>query len=340
MSVQSQDVFAAAGVPLTVIGSGGGGTPTEDPMFSTIKVAGNGEFGSIGTIGAPVSTIVVGAAAVSSISVSSINGSVPGTNLPNLTVSTLTANSTFTSVLSVSSINIQNVPGAASGIFMGGGFTLTNDAALSTTYIFGGSTAGTAQIELPFNNLRLYASTLMDLNSDGAITMVSDGRTDISAVGNLNLTGSNVNAFGKLTTNNGLDALGSSFINSLAPSSFGATPPASVVSTATQNTIVLAGYRFTWLIVPVNMSAGYAIPPAATFFSSSVVLANQFSSPPYTFTSLTSGLIPVSTISFNYLEATPRGGTNVSTIDLIGSVELGQNIQTLTNFQVLVIGPA
>ena len=338
MSVQSQDVYAAAGVPLTVIGSGGG-TPTEDPLFSTIKVAGNGLFGSIGTVDAPVSTIDVGVASVSSISVSSINGFVPGTNSPDLVVSTLTASSTFTGGLSVSSINIQNVPGAASGIYLGGGFSLTNDAVQSTTYIVSGSTP-TPQIEMSFNNLRLYASTLMDLSSDAAINIQSDTRTDISATGNLNLAGSNVNVSGKLTTISGLDALGSSFINSLAPSSFGATPPASVVSTATQNTIVLAGYRFTWLVVPINMSAGYAVPPAASFFSTTVALNNTFSSPPYTFTSMTRDVIPLSTISFNYLEATTSGLVNVSTLNVVGSAELGQNIQTLTNFQVLVIGPA
>jgi len=339
MSVQSQDVFAAAGVPITVIGSGGGGTPSANPLFSTITVAGDGLFSTITVAGNGLFGSIGSGAPVSTISVSSINGFVPGTNSPDLVVSTLTASSTFTGGLSVSSINIQNYPGVDSGIFMGGGFSLNNDAIQSTTIMTSGTYPG-GQIRMPFNNLTLNASTLMTINSDLNTSMTSAGRTDISAIGNLNFNGSTINAYGKLVANNGLEALGTSFINSLALSSLGATAPASVVSTATQNTIVLAGYRFTWLIVPVNMSAGYQVPPAASFFSTSVQLNNIFSSPPYTFISLTRDVIPLSTISINYLEANTSGLTNISTLNLVGSVELAQNIQSLTNFQILAIGPA
>jgi hypothetical protein len=326
MSVQSQDVFAAAGVPLTVIGSGGGGTPSENPLFSTIKVAENGLFGSIGTVDAPVSTIEVSVAAVSSLnastiqsgtgsinslSVSSLNGFVPGAVSANLVVSTLTAAQTI-------GIPSATIP-----------FSISTNTALNEIEMATGNPGDSQSL------IRMGASTLR-LFSNGEITANAGTSLNLNTSGPLNIFGLGTFSISTPTTN----INGNSFISTLGNGSFGATAPAPVVSTATQNTIVLAGYRFTWLVVPVNMSADYQAPPAASFFSTSIQLNNTFASPPYTFISLTRDVIPLSTISINYLEANTTGLTNVSTLNLIGSVELGQNIQSLTNFQILAIGPA
>lgn len=104
MSVQSQDLYATAGVPLTVVGSGGGGgVYPANGVFSTITLPSGG-------------TITGTGAALELVGVSTINGApfLPGNvfdtaSISSLSVSTITAVNVSSMTATLGSLNLSSI---------------------------------------------------------------------------------------------------------------------------------------------------------------------------------------------------------------------------------------
>jgi len=151
--VNSQDVFAAPGVPISVVGAGGGGALPANGEFSTLSVFGLSNVSSINGVaysagGVPANLVLSSLSTLALANVSSINGvaytgagSVPA----NLGVSSLVVNAGDLTVL-----NNAGAPTQGRAILDGTGFGFAlvgyNDADDETTFIQSSESGGNQEL--------------------------------------------------------------------------------------------------------------------------------------------------------------------------------------------------
>lgn len=319
MSVQSQDTYAAPGLPLSVIGTGGGGGATPNPSFSTINVLTVGNF--------------------STINVSSINGTSTGPSSgPNPEFSSINVlgNGAFSSVTISGGINGGIGDVDPRPVFST--LTLANGVAVTSGLLFPGSNlaapvgniysgaVGDLSVACT-RNMNFIADNNLTLNANGVggtITMAAINTLECRATPNIYMNGLN------------LSTLTSGSLQATTPFSL----PAAIVNrdTVVQGTMVIAGWRFTWVSIPINVNADWTSPTSVNFFSTLVnISTGGFSGYPFvvgeSFT-----LNP--TIQYSTVIVNSEVNWSFSTISIVGQATSQNNVQVTSAVSVLAIGPA
>ena len=332
MSVQSQDTYACLGVPLTVVGSGGGGGSNypSDPSFSTISMlspggkiswdpgclllgAGTGLMDVVATQGL---SLVAGAGA---LGVNVKNGAALGDlnvlNIYNLSTvngapygaAALPANPAFSTInvvneASMSTItNVSTINGVA---YVPGGGALTNNPTFSTI-----------NVSTSISFASPGGSGSMTIISDPDLHNVNFSMGNTDATGNLTFYAPSL----ALTANTGdlglfsvstITVRSAMTISSITAGSLNATNPPtgtdqiSLSVSTVFGTYIAAGYRHAWIDVPVTFSSikGVEINP----FPAGVT----FSAPPYMSISQTGQLFPSTNTVISQLSAFATDNSN------------------------------
>jgi hypothetical protein len=200
--VNSQDVFAAPGVPISVVAAGGGGALPANPQVSTLSALGLSNISSIngapyvGAGGVPANLVLSSLSTLALNSISSING-VPYTGsggVPaNLGVSSLVVNGDTVTVL-----GNAGAPTQGRAILAGSdsGFSLTgfNNANTETSFINTDNTGGSNRIIMSVaeggNTCQVILNANTGVNiSSLTVSSINGGEvgTGTRAVGSFNL---------------------------------------------------------------------------------------------------------------------------------------------------------
>ena len=192
MSALSQDLYAASGVPLTVVGGGGGGGGGSNPVVSTISALGITNLSSINGQPYEPGTLPANAAfqsvSTQSLLVSSINGQpyTPGAVADNLVVSSLTA-AFFVSTLGT--LSVGGNLAVSAGSIMSYGSTFFTASGLNGTQL---------NLTAPNGAIALISPSTVVSAVGGAPSYVSmPGNLQVSTInGSLPLAAKNLGGYG------------------------------------------------------------------------------------------------------------------------------------------------